>query len=235
MKKKIKPDQQEDTSKYYLRDEEVEPLIKKYHERGCTDVIIRDEIMKYAERIIPRVIYTHNLHKLYGGGDDSSFGDLYQIAWKQLESALYKLDLKPGHSKIFNMWSQIVRTVILAAIKKNNKDRKNADNYRNHLDIKFTRKKYDIERFVKEANDIFKYCSKFREIIKAISHIYYHDEKPHDNLIQKIEEHTQIPRIKIELFFKTINAFRDEFNDTPESTDENVVKPTKMLWVLDEN
>lgn len=38
-----------------------------------------------------------------------------------------------GNSKVFNLWSQVARTVILAHIKKEGRDRKNAQSYRDHV------------------------------------------------------------------------------------------------------
>lgn len=91
-------------SNYYFDNDLVEKLLIEYHKTGCTDISLRDKIMEHADELIINVIRAHNLHNIYTGRDDSSFNDLYQIAWCSIESALYKFNSKPGHPKIFNMW-----------------------------------------------------------------------------------------------------------------------------------
>ena len=110
-KEKIKEDKL--PANYYFDNNKVEQLIIKYHETGCTDIELRNEIMSHSSELIVNVIRTHNLHGIYAGGEDSAFGDLYQTAWQQIESTLYKFDAKPGHSKIFNMWCMSPDTLVI--------------------------------------------------------------------------------------------------------------------------
>lgn len=100
-------------SNYYFDNDKVEKLLMKYHERGCTDVSLRNEIMSHADELITNVIRTHNLHNIYIGKDDSSFNDLYQIAWTQIESTLYKFNSSPGHPKVFNLWCMAPDTMLI--------------------------------------------------------------------------------------------------------------------------
>lgn len=102
-------------SNYYFDNDVVEEILVEYHKTGCTNVSLRNEIMKHADELIINVIRTHNLHNIYVGKDDSSFSDLYQIAWCGIESALYKFNNDPGHSKIFNMWCMSPETMLLTS------------------------------------------------------------------------------------------------------------------------
>lgn len=193
----------------YFINEEVEDLLRRYIWTGCTKVALRDAIMSHATELIRQIIRKQNLHTIYPGGDDSSFSDLVQTAWVQIERTLYKFRARPhcrrcfnpdrpndsalytpddmeygiktyrdlaqmgvkscpkcgtklqefpvveaeqdrfggsttvlfrGNSKVFNMWSQIARTVILAHIKKECRDKKNSSVYRDHVTSKLKHK-----------------------------------------------------------------------------------------------
>jgi len=186
----------------YFINEIVEDLLRKYIWTGCTRVVLRNSIMEHATELIRQIIRKQGLHTIYPGQDESSFNDLLQTAWIQIERTLYKFRAKPhcrpcfnpdrpndstlylpgeleygiityeemhqrgikrcpkcatpivedpvvearqdlyggsesvlfrGNSKVFNMWSQIARTVILAHIKKEGRDRKNSPAYRDHV------------------------------------------------------------------------------------------------------
>lgn len=162
--------------------------------------------MAHATELIRQVIRKQGLHTIYPGQEESSFNDLLQTAWIQIERTLYKFRARPhcrscfkpdrpndsalyepaefeygiityeemrkrgtsrcpkcnvklleepivtarqdlyggsdtvlfrGNAKVFNMWSQIARTVILAHIKKEGRDRKNAPVYRDHVSRRF--------------------------------------------------------------------------------------------------
>lgn len=187
----------------------MEDLLRRYIWTGCTNVELRDSIMSHATELIRQIIRKQNLHTIYPGQDDSSFGDLIQTAWVQIEKTLYKFRARPhcrkcfnpdrpndsalytpgeleygiktyrdlaqlgtkscpkcgiklqeypvveaeqdrfggsttvlfrGNSKVFNMWSQIARTVILAHIKKECRDKKNSSVYRDHVTSKLKHK-----------------------------------------------------------------------------------------------
>lgn len=221
--------------KNYFDNKAVERLLIEYHKRGCTDINLRDTIMEHATELIINVIRTHNLHNIYGGKDDSSFNDLFQIAWSQIESTLYKFNSGPGHPKVFNLWSQVARTVILATIKKNNRDRKNSDNYRHHLDNKFIGKSIQFERFIKEVREIFKYCEEFQLIINALDNLYHSDDRPHEGLINKLSESSGVSRMRITKFLKVIKLLSGELSDGPADDGEIVIKPSMMVWNIDED
>ena len=100
---------------YYFDNHKVEQLLIKYVADCCVDVRLRDEIMGHAAELIRQIIRTHNFHNIYPGSDDASFNDLFQVAWCQIESTLYKFDWSPGHTKVFNMWCVSPETLLLTS------------------------------------------------------------------------------------------------------------------------
>lgn len=98
---------------YYFDNDYVESLLTEYVKGGCTNKKLRNEIMANASELIRQIIRTHKLHTLIGGKNSTSFGDLYQIAWTQIESSLYKFDYRPGHTKVFNMWCVSPDTMLM--------------------------------------------------------------------------------------------------------------------------
>ena len=86
---------------HYFDNAKVEKLLQQYVAGACTDVVLRDEIMESAGELIRQIIRAHGLHNIYPGREDSSFGDLFQLAFVQIESVLYKY--QKGKAKVFNM------------------------------------------------------------------------------------------------------------------------------------
>lgn len=97
---------------HYFNNWEVERLLTKYVKSGCVSIELRDEIMVHAEELIRQIIRTHNFGEIYGH-DSASFGDLFQTAWAQIESVLYKFDYSPGHKRVFNMWCVSPDTMLM--------------------------------------------------------------------------------------------------------------------------
>lgn len=261
---------------YYFDNYLVERLLYKYHETACTDVKLRDEIMEHASELIRQIIRANNLHAIYPGRDDSSFYDLFQISWAQIELSLYKYKAMPhclgcysparpqdsiliecdeeddmiifddlvaliqecpycgtklerntiyykGISKIFNMMSQVARTVSLAHIKRESRDKKNFNGYQLHL-IRHTHTRNCVfSRFISELEEMFKYNDDYVCIIKSLCKLYEEDDKAHEGLITKLVDRSGKPRSKVTEFLKQIRLRNIEFTDTPE--DE---KPRKI-------
>ena len=88
--------------KHYFCNENVENLLRKYIWTACTDVSIRDQIMGHASELITQIIRKQNLHTIYVGQEESSFGDLVQTAYCQLERTLYKFRSKPHCRKCYS-------------------------------------------------------------------------------------------------------------------------------------
>lgn len=125
-----------------------------------------------------------------------------------------------GASKVFNMWSQISRTVILAFCKKDNRDRKNSGTYRGYL-IGKSRPTVDnkFSRFINEAFEVFKYNDDYLLCLKALSKLVELDDRPHDGLVAKIVQSTGLPRQIVSGFLKSIRLRASEFSDSPLAKD----------------
>jgi hypothetical protein len=248
---------------HYFDNEIVERLMYRYLEGACTDVALRDEIMVHASELIRQIIKAHNLGQICPGKDDTTGGDLFQTAWIQIESALYKYQARPycskcynalrpresliidefwfidevakkikrcprcetaltaktiyykGESKVFNLWSQIARTVALAYIKKENRDRKNSGVFQEHLEQRTEPKSDILGLFFQEAHEICKYNKDHLKVLKTIEDLYKEDEKPYDGLIGKLVERSGLPRTTITGFLKVLRLRAKDFTNSP--------------------
>jgi hypothetical protein len=131
----------------------------------------------------------------------------------QIESVLYKF--VPGKAKVFNMWSQIAKTVILAHIKKETRDKKNATPYSGHLNERHKNLRCAMmNRFVLEASGMFKYNPEYSRIIKAIDKLCAEDDRPHDGLIGKLAKRAQLSKAKVSSFIRLIRLNGHSFTDS---------------------
>jgi hypothetical protein len=122
-----------------------------------------------------------------------------------------------GHSKVFNMWSQVARTVILAFIKKEGRDKKNSGSYRDHLTSKIDPTSERLKRFFTEADDICKYNDDFRMCLESLLKISETDERPHDGLIGKLVATTGLSRSQVSTFIRMLRLRSSEFSDSPQN------------------
>lgn len=273
----------------YFDNPKVESLLREYVKGGCTSVEMRDEIMSHALELIRQVIRTHGLYLTYGGGE-SSFADLEQVAWVQIEKTLYKFDYSkiftvkydddktgkkktykvrgcirkeyPDHyiikitknseaevngrllefyvddliilhkedirssrfdnTKVFNMWSQVAKTSVLAYIKKETRDRKNYSNFLDHQKQKPLFSNTQLPRFFKEARDMCQYDDDELKIIEALEKLADSNiENLANGLISRLIEETELSRQQIVGFFKKIRSFENEFSDSPSNLEKN--------------
>lgn len=214
-KKQLTPEEESVQKGHYFNNPAVEKLLIRYVKGGCVDVELRDEIMSHAEELIRQVIRTHKFHEIYPGKDDSSFMDLFQVAWAQIESALYKFDCSPKRPKVFNMWSQIAKNCILAHIKKETRDLKNQSTYRRHLNGKPSKRTIFMERFLKEAREVCGYDEDYLSLLDSLEKIYSEDDRPYDGLINKLIKRSGLPRAKVSNFLKYIRMRSFDFSDSP--------------------
>ena len=216
--------QAEKPKNQYFDNLKVEGLLTKYLETGCTDAALRDEVMSHASELIRQIIRTHNLHNIYPGRDQASFFDLFQVAWVQIEKTLYKFDFGPGHTKVFNMWSQIARTVMLAHIKREGRDRKNQNAYTTHLNTRHGTRPAVLERFFTEAREICKYNDEHLSILNHLEELYDIDERASEGLIGKLIKKSGRSRQKVHSFLEYVRMRNVEFSDSPASSG-NSFKP----------
>jgi hypothetical protein len=259
---------------YYFDNETVEFLMHQYLRGACTSVQLRDEIMKHASELIKQIIKAHNLGQIYPGKEESSIMDLFQTAWIQIESALYKYGALPhckkcfnamrpmdsllypeyvfedfiikkikicrrcnnliaivgihyrGKSRVFNMWSQIARTVILAYIKKENRDRKNSDVFKSHLEHKTIPYNETLQRFFSEAEAMSRYNDDHLKILAELQKLYSEDDRAHEGLITKLVLKTKLSRSVVTDFFRILRSRSHEITDSPVNRE---VKSMKSL------
>lgn len=268
--------------KLYFINEEVEWQLTLYIWTGCTDVRLRDMIMSHATELIRQIIRKQGLHTIYPGQDESSFGDLLQTAWVQIERTLYKYRSRPhcrkcfnlerpaesllyqpgdieygiktmeevvemniqcpkcktvlsatpiiepmqelyagsetilyrGMSKVFNMWSQVARTVILAHIKKEGRDRKNSGSYISHLSSKQKPISGIMQRLLTEIREINKFDHNNLKIIDALEYLILNDDRPYDGLIGKLVDRSQLSRAAVTNFLRIIKLRSFELTDS---------------------
>jgi hypothetical protein len=142
------------------------------------------------------------------------------------EAILYR-----GMSKVFNMWSQIARTVILAYIKKEGRDRKNSQSYVNHLGNK-TRPVSDVMvRFLEEARQVCNYNEDHMQIIEALEWLLFNDDRPHDGTIGKLVARTGLSRAIVTGFIRLIKLRSFEFTDSPINRNIAVPKDRRRLQI----
>lgn len=120
-----------------------------------------------------------------------------------------------GMSKVFNMWSQVSRTVILAYIKKEGRDRKNSNTYAGHLSTKTRQNSDAIDRFLMEAVELCKYNDDHLAIIDGIRWLIENDDRPHDCMLGKLADRINLPRNVITSFLRTLKLRSLEFTDSP--------------------
>jgi hypothetical protein len=270
------------SKRLYFINEIVEWQLTKYIWTGCTNVQYRDDIMSHASELIRQIIRKQGLHTIYPGQDESSFGDLLQTAWVQIERTLYKYRARPhcrrcfnlerpgesllyspgtleygiktldevvkmrrhcpkcksrlfmgpmvepvqgryagsetilyrGMSKVFNMWSQIARTVILAHIKKEGRDKKNSGSYINHLGNKKKPVSGIITRLIGELKELYRYDEDGQKVIEALEYLALNDDRPHEGLIGKLIDKSKLPRPTVSMFLKMVKLRSYEISDS---------------------
>jgi hypothetical protein len=168
-----------------------------------------------------------------------------EIAWEPIESIISSINKvceinvnSDDHLYISNGYishnSQIARTAILAAIKKDNRDRKNSEGYRYHLDDKVIRRPAQLGRFLDEARDVCRYCDDFMCMIDTLENIYYSDSKPYEGLIGKLTRQSRISRARVVRFMKMLRLMSFEFTDSPIGAiehQEQIIKPSLMRYI----
>ena len=125
------------------------------------------------------------------------------------ETILYR-----GMSKVFNMWSQVARTVILAHIKKEGRDRKNSGSYISHLGSKQKPISGIMQRFLTEIREINRFDEINLKIVDALEKIILSDDRPHDGLIGKLVEHSGLSRAAVTTFLRLIKLRSFELTDS---------------------
>lgn len=120
--------------------------------------------------------------------------------------------------------SQISKTVILAYIKKETRDRKNYNSYKGHLTSKGIKPDYKFARFIEEAKEICNNNEDYIEIIEALETLHQTDDRPYDGLISKLVKISGLPRVRISNFLKYLRYRQKDFTDSPANDDLRFVE-----------
>jgi hypothetical protein len=120
-----------------------------------------------------------------------------------------------GMSKVFNMWSQIARTVILAYIKKEGRDRKNSGSYMTHLSTRHRPVGDIMLRFMHEAEEMCRYNDDYMTILGSLRWLMANDDRPHDGIIGKLVERSGLSRATVTGFMRFVKLRSLEFTDSP--------------------
>jgi len=133
----------------------------------------------------------------------------FQGGYGGSETIIYR-----GMSKVFNMWSQIARTVILAYIKKEGRDRKNSSSYVTHLGNKTRPLSGIMTRFFAEVRQVWQYHDDYLKIIDALEWLAQNDDKAYDGTIGKLVERTGLSRSIITTFMTLTKLRSLELSDS---------------------
>lgn len=141
----------------------------------------------------------------------------------------------PDHTYIANGFisknSQVSRTVILAFVKKEGRDRKNAGAYRDHLCDTNRVDEDRLKRFFSEANQLCKHNIDHIKCIEALCYVIKHDDKPYDGLIGKLVERSKLTRMQVNSFIKLLRLRSHEFTDSPLSKESDRDKQSKKQFL----
>lgn len=120
-----------------------------------------------------------------------------------------------GTSKVFNLWSQVARTVVLAYIKKESRDYKNQEAYKDHLDRRSDPTTGMFTRFIDEASNICRHSNNHLKILDALKYIMATDERPYEGIIGKLVRHSGQSRAQVSNWLKIMRLRSHEFTDSP--------------------
>lgn len=124
----------------------------------------------------------------------------------------------PSHSYVANGMvvhnSQIARTVILAFIKKEGRDRKNSSSYTSHLGAKSKPVSGILTRFLEETRELWKFHVDYLTIIDAIGWLFQNDERPQEGIIGKLVDRTGLSRSVVTDFIKVTRLRSFELSDS---------------------
>ncbi len=129
--------------------------------------------------------------------------------------------------------SQVARTVILAYIKKEGRDRKNSPSYIGHLGNKKRPISGMLERFLSELRELWKFHDEHLKIINAIEWLFQHDDRPHDGVIGKIAEKTGLSRAAVTNFIQLTNLRSLELSDSNINRNVDEIKIDKRKGLAD--
>ncbi len=181
-------------------------------DRPSDSILYNAEAREYGIKTFEEVIEMHSGYCPHCGSElkDEPIVESSQGTYGGSETILYR-----GKSKVFNMWSQIARTVILAFIKKEGRDRKNSNSYQSFLGNRARPHSDVIDRFMAEAREICKYHDDYCKVLDSLEYLINNDDRPHDGIIGKLVTHSGMSRITVTGFMRFVKLRSFEFTDSP--------------------
>ncbi|MCC9655281.1 hypothetical protein [Rhodopirellula halodulae] len=121
-----------------------------------------------------------------------------------------------GTSKVFNLWTQVSRTCILAYIKKDNRDGMQHDGYKSAMERRdINRDSGAMDRFFSEARDLCRFNREHLLLIDSLEELFLTDEAPSQSLVRKLVEKSDLSRASVGRFFQAIRFQSFQFSDSP--------------------
>jgi len=117
--------------------------------------------------------------------------------------------------------SQVARTVILAFVKKEGRDKKNSTAYRDHLSGKECIDEDRLRRFFMEGEELCKHNNDHMRCLHALQKIIKEDDKPWDGIIGKLVGYSGLSRSQVTAFIKAIRLRSLDFTDSPLSQESS--------------
>ncbi len=145
------------------------------------------------------------------------------VAERGLQCPLHKAApttiIYKGVSKVFNMWSSITRTVCLAHIKREDRDKRNAHNdlVRNDIDRKShsnssLANNSKLQQFFIDARELFRHDQHMLIIIDAMQRLSESDDHAGAGLIGKLSRDTKLSRAAVKKCMGFMRLRMDELN-----------------------
>jgi intein/homing endonuclease len=130
--------------------------------------------------------------------------------------------------------SQVSRTVILAFVKKEGRDRKNAPAYKDHLCGTGRVDEDRMKRFFSEVTQICKHNVDHMRCVDALCRVIKADDKPGDGLIGKLVISSGLSRVQVNNFVRMIRLRSHEFTDSPLSQESDHDKQSRKQFLYQE-
>jgi intein/homing endonuclease len=131
--------------------------------------------------------------------------------------------------------SQVSRTVILAFVKKEGRDRKNSSAYKDYLCSSSRVDEDRLKRFFAEASQICKHNRDYMKCVEALAHVIEKDDKPYDGLIGKLVEYSGLSRVQVNSFIRMLRLRSHEFTDSPLSHENEHDRQLKKQFLCQDD
>ena len=177
--------------------------------------IKRDGVKFKIRGCIVRELNNHACLKMT---DVKNYGKLYTVDLDDVVST------RQDNTKIFNMWTQVTKTVCLAYVKHDTKDKKNLSTYTSNMKYKPIEPNHIVERFLEEATRFSKFDDEELAIVEAIRKIAAEgDFHANMGLVTTLCRITDLSEAKIKAYLYKLRLCEPDFSDSPINTVRNFI------------